>query len=68
MQVNVVVFDKTGTLTEGRMRLLRALPLGSATKDDLLCFAAAAEAQTRHPLAEATLRYVDAANLWSFPV
>ena len=42
----VVVFDKTGTLTAGHPRVVEAA-------DDLLALAAAAEAESAHPLAAA---------------
>jgi len=50
--VNTVVFDKTGTLTEGKPLVQEILPL-DATEQDLLAIAAAAEASSEHPLAQA---------------
>ena len=50
--VRHVVLDKTGTLTEGRPLVQEILPLGS-TAEELLGFAAAAEAASEHPLAQA---------------
>jgi len=50
--VNTVVFDKTGTLTEGKPLVQEVVPLG-ATEDELLAIAAAAEASSEHPLAQA---------------
>jgi P-type Cu+ transporter len=50
--VEQVVFDKTGTLTEGRPTLHEIEPVGGST-DDLLAVAAAAEAASEHPLADA---------------
>ncbi|MGH2761269.1 MAG: heavy metal translocating P-type ATPase, partial [Thermoleophilaceae bacterium] len=51
--VRHIVLDKTGTLTEGRpvVRELEAL----ADPDELLALAAAAEASSEHPLAQAVL-------------
>jgi Cu+-exporting ATPase len=54
-QVETFAFDKTGTLTEGRLELGDLLPLEGITPDDLLRWAASAEAQSEHPLARAVL-------------
>ena len=50
--VRQVVFDKTGTLTEGRP-ILHEIELVDTSPDTLLAIAAAAEAASEHPLAEA---------------
>lgn len=51
--VKVVVFDKTGTLTEGKPRVT---DLAGADRDHLLAMAAAVEAKSEHPLADAIVR------------
>jgi len=51
-----VVFDKTGTLTEGRVRLVRAVPVGTAGVDACLAIARALEAGSSHPIAAAFAR------------
>jgi Cd2+/Zn2+-exporting ATPase len=48
-----VVFDKTGTLTEGRFSLIAVRPAPGVQSDDLLRLAAAAEANSNHPVAAA---------------
>lgn len=48
-----VVFDKTGTLTEGRVRLVRAVPVGDAGLDASLAVARALEGRSEHPIARA---------------
>jgi Cd2+/Zn2+-exporting ATPase len=48
-----VVFDKTGTLTEGRFSLLALRPAPGVESDRLLRIAAAAEAESNHPVATA---------------
>ncbi len=55
--VKVVAFDKTGTLTEGRPRVVAALPADSdaGATDRLLQYAAALQAGSEHPLANAVL-------------
>lgn len=54
-KVDTLVLDKTGTLTEGRPSLVSVRTLGDAgvDEDTLLALAAALEAQSEHPLAEA---------------
>jgi P-type Cu2+ transporter len=50
--LNAVVFDKTGTLTEGRFGVTDIVPLGAADEGKILTLAAAAEAQSEHPIAQ----------------
>lgn len=50
--VRQIVFDKTGTLTEGRPHLIELEPTG-VSENELLALAAAIEAASEHPLAEA---------------
>ena len=52
--VNAVVLDKTGTLTEGRPAV-REIEAVDGAADDLLAAAAAAEASSEHPLAQAVM-------------
>lgn len=53
-EVTTVLFDKTGTLTEGRPELVSIHAQGSEA--ELLTLAAAVEALSEHPLAEAVVR------------
>lgn len=48
-----VIFDKTGTLTSGRLRLVRAHCFATHSTDDCLRIAAALEAHSEHPIAQA---------------
>lgn len=50
-----IAFDKTGTLTEGKPRVTRLIPLGDHSEEVLLMRAAALEAGSNHPLAQAVL-------------
>jgi Cu2+-exporting ATPase len=50
-----VVFDKTGTLTEGRPQLQALEMLGDLERDTVLGVAAAMEAGSAHPLAQAII-------------
>ena len=51
--INAVIFDKTGTLTEGRFGVAEVLPLGDATREELLGLAASVEQYSEHPIARA---------------
>ncbi len=53
--VNTVVLDKTGTITEGRPQVTDLIPAGEGGESRLLAAAAALEAPSEHPLAEAIL-------------
>lgn len=53
--VKTVVFDKTGTLTKGVFNVREVVGLNGFTRDQLLEFAAAAEYQSRHPIATSIL-------------
>jgi len=61
-KVTTVVFDKTGTLTEGRPAL-RELEAHGVDENTLLAWAAAAEAASEHPLAQAVVQAAFARGL-----
>ena len=52
-QVDTVVFDKTGTLTEGRPSVTDVIPTAGVEEAEILQLAAAADAQSEHPIATA---------------
>src|SRR6266566_3128477 len=52
-RVDTVVFDKTGTLTEGRPSVTDIIPAAGVEETEILRLAAAADAQSEHPLATA---------------
>jgi Cu2+-exporting ATPase len=52
-QTDIVVFDKTGTLTSGASGGAAVLPLADIERDHVLALAAALEAGSAHPLAQA---------------
>jgi Cd2+/Zn2+-exporting ATPase len=55
--VKVIAFDKTGTLTVGEPQVTDITPLNeNISKDELLALAAAVEAKSEHPLAQATVK------------
>ncbi|MDT5246860.1 MAG: P-type Cu2+ transporter [Mycobacterium sp.] len=51
--VGAVLFDKTGTLTKGEPTVTAVTAAGDRTEEELLAIAAAAEADSEHPLARA---------------
>src|SRR5881275_1462487 len=54
-KVDTVVFDKTGTLTEGRPSVTDIIPAAGVAEAEILRLAAAADAQSEHPLAAAVV-------------
>ncbi len=54
--VKVMVLDKTGTLTEGRPVVREIKTLNGTNANELLGIAAAAEASSEHPLAQAVIK------------
>ncbi|HOY22561.1 MAG TPA: heavy metal translocating P-type ATPase [Cellvibrio sp.] len=51
--INRVVFDKTGTLTLGRFSITDVLLLADTPRETVLAIAAALEADSNHPIAQA---------------
>ncbi len=54
--VDAVLFDKTGTLTKGEPTVTAIAPVSGWSADAMLALAAAAEADSEHPLAKAIVR------------
>ena len=54
-KVDTVVFDKTGTLTEGRPSVTDVIPAAGVEEAEILRLAAAADAQSEHPLGTAVV-------------
>lgn len=52
-RVEVLLIDKTGTVTFGRPQVTDVIPLDGWREEEVLAFAAAAERDSEHPLAEA---------------
>ena len=61
--VDAVLFDKTGTLTKGEPTVTAIDAVGDPTGDAVLALAAAAEADSEHPLARAIVRAAQARGL-----
>ena len=58
--IDVVLFDKTGTLTEGAHAVTGVAAAVGVTEGELLTLAAAAEADSEHPVARAIVAAADA--------
>lgn len=56
-RVNTAVMDKTGTLTKGEPEVVQVVLVDQTNRDLTLSVAAAVEAESEHPLAEAVVRY-----------
>jgi len=54
-KINTIVFDKTGTLTKGKPELTDIIELNKIKKKEILKYAAIAEKNSEHPLAEAII-------------
>ncbi len=61
--ISTIVFDKTGTLTEGKLEVTDVIPLNNYSKNNILQIAGSLESRSKHPLAEAVIRYVEESNM-----
>lgn len=58
-----VVLDKTGTVTEGKPRVTDLYPANGVSGEELLRVAAALEAKSEHPLAQAIREHAEAEGI-----
>ena len=65
-KIQAIVLDKTGTLTEGKPKITDVVTVGEMNKEVLVSYAAAAEAGSSHPLAQAVLNEHEALKGKSF--
>ncbi len=56
-RLGTIVFDKTGTLTHGSFKVTEVKPLNGYTEDELIHYAAHAEAHSSHPIAKGISEY-----------
>jgi Cu+-exporting ATPase len=54
-KINTIVFDKTGTLTNGKPKVTDVIRIGKFGKKEILKYAAIAEKNSEHPLADAII-------------
>lgn len=62
-KVDTIAFDKTGTITKGQLQVSDIITFNDISKEDLLYFAASAEAKSTHPLAKAIVNYAKTNNI-----
>jgi len=62
-RLTTFVFDKTGTLTEGRPAVTDVAIQNDMVQDQFLAEIAAVESNSQHPLAQAIVKYVQAAGI-----
>jgi Cu2+-exporting ATPase len=62
-KIQAIIFDKTGTLTEGKPRVSDVVVAEGMSEETLLQLAAAAEARSSHPLAQAVVDEVERRGL-----
>ena len=59
-RVDAIVFDKTGTLTTGRPVVTNVIALARGWEpEQVLAYAASSEVHSRHPLAQAVIRFTE---------
>lgn len=66
-RLRAIALDKTGTLTVGRPEVKEIVALNGHTENELLEIAAAIEARSQHPLAEAIVRHAEASGIRPVP-
>ena len=57
--LRALAMDKTGTITEGKPRVLNVIAFDASPIDDILRIAAAIDAHSTHPLAQAVVRHAE---------
>ena len=67
-RLRAIAFDKTGTVTTGRPEVRRIVPFNGHTERDVLERAAALEAHSNHPLAQAIVRHAASNGILPEPV
>lgn len=58
-KMKTIVFDKTGTLTKGKPEVTDVVGVGLSDESEIMEIAAALEAKSEHPLAEAICHYAE---------
>ena len=66
-QIRVLALDKTGTITQGRPQVVDVEAAPGRTPEEVVALAAAVEARSEHPLAQAVVAYAEAAKLTVTP-
>jgi Cd2+/Zn2+-exporting ATPase len=61
--IKTMVFDKTGTLTEGKLEVTDVITLNNYSENEILQIAGSLESKSKHPLAEAVIRYIEKSDM-----
>jgi cation transport ATPase len=59
-RLQAIAMDKTGTITRAEPQVMRVVPLGNHTEDELLARGPALEVRSTHPLARAIVHSAEA--------
>jgi len=62
-KLDTIVFDKTGTLTKGEPEVTNIVSINSQSEENILKYAASAERNSEHPLAEAIIKRAEERKL-----
>lgn len=66
-RLKAIALDKTGTITRGEPQVVDMIPLSEHSEVELLARAAALEARSTHPLAQAIVRYAENRGVLAAP-
>lgn len=62
-RLKALALDKTGTITEGKPRVVEVHRVGAASDEEIVRIAAAVDAHSTHPLAQAVVQYATESNV-----
>jgi len=62
-KINAIILDKTGTITKGEPTLTHVVSFSDMSEDEILKTASSIEKNSKHPLAEAIVRYAKNKNV-----
>ncbi len=62
-KIDTIIIDKTGTITEGKPSVEKVAATGDFSEGEILKSVASVNAQSEHPLAEATVNYAQSKNV-----
>ena len=62
-KIDVLIIDKTGTITEGKPSVEKVVASAELSEEELISYLASVNAQSEHPLAEATVRFAKSKDL-----
>lgn len=65
-KLRALAVDKTGTITEGKPKVTKVTPWNNKREEEIVSIAAAIDANSDHPLAQAVVNYAGERKI-SFP-